>query len=138
MGGISVLTALEPGSITGRIFPDKFRAGVAFYPECAGASGIMTAPTLVLIGELDDWTRASACQDMAAGRSDFGPPRPPGDRSMVQLIVYLGARHGFDIAGLRFSSGIEVKGHRLEYNDAATRDSIKQVQAFFQRTLDQK
>jgi len=57
---------------------------------------------------------------------------------MVQLIVYPGARHGFSYADLRFSSGIEVKGHRLEYNDAATRDSIKQVQTFFQRTLNQK
>ena len=135
MGGISVLAALERGSIAEKIFPDKFRAGIAFYPDCAGASGLMTAPTLVLIGELDDWTRASACEAMTAGRDDVGVSRTPGDRSMVELVVYPGAHHGFDIADLRFTSGVQNQGHRLEYNDAATRDSIERVRSFLQRTL---
>lgn len=135
MGGISALAALERGSIVGKIFPDKFRAGIAFYPDCAGSSGIMTAPTLVLIGELDDWTHASACQAMAAGRDDVGVSRMPGDRSMVELVVHPGARHGFDIADLRFTAGVQNKGHRLEYDDAATRDSIERVRAFLERAL---
>ena len=54
MGGNSVLTAVEQGSISG-LSPDRFRAGVALYPTCSGSSGVMTAPTLVLIGALDDW-----------------------------------------------------------------------------------
>jgi len=36
------------------MFPGKFHSGVAFYPRCAGKSGILIAPTLVLIGEFDD------------------------------------------------------------------------------------
>ncbi|QWG21814.1 hypothetical protein KMZ93_17685 [Bradyrhizobium sediminis] len=95
----------------------------------------MTAPTLVLIGALDDWTLASACEAMAAGRSELGISRSPGDRSLVQLIIYPGAHHGFDLAGLRFSNGIEFLGHRMEYNDAATRDSVEKVRVFFRRTL---
>jgi dienelactone hydrolase len=45
------------------------------------------------------------------------------------------ARHGFIYADLRFLPGIDVQGHRIEYNDAATRDSIEQVRSFLQRTL---
>lgn len=135
LGGISVLAALERGSIAGKVFPDKFRAGIAFYPDCSGTSGIMTGPTLVLVGELDDWTRSSACEAMLAGRDGVGVSRTPGDRSMVELVVYPGAHHGFDIADLRFTSGVQNKGHRLEYNDAATRDSIERVRSFLQRTL---
>jgi dienelactone hydrolase len=134
MGGASVLAALERGSISS-LFPDKFRAGVALYPSCRGSTGVMTAPTLVLIGALDDWTPASACEAMAAGRSELGISRSPGDRSLVQLNVYPDAHHGFDLAGLRFSNGIEFQGHRMEYNDAATRDSIEKVRAFFRQTL---
>jgi dienelactone hydrolase len=134
MGGASVLAALERGSISG-LFPDKFRAGVALYPPCSGSTGVKIAPTLVLIGALDDWTPASACEAMAAGRSELGISRSPGDRSLVQLIIYPGAHHGFDLAGLRFSNGIEYMGHRLEYNDAATRDSIEKVRVFFRQTL---
>ena len=95
----------------------------------------MTAPTLVLIGALDDWTPASDCEAMAAGRSELGVSRAPGDRSLVQLIVYPDVHHGFDLAGLRFSTGIKVQGHRVEYNDAATRDSIEKVRMFFRQTL---
>jgi dienelactone hydrolase len=38
----------------------KFKAAVAFYPTCPN-DGTMTVPTLILIGELDDWTRAIGC-----------------------------------------------------------------------------
>jgi len=54
---------------------------------------------------------------------------------MVELVVYPGAHHGFDIADLRFTAGAQNKGHRLEYNDAATRDSIERVRAFLERAL---
>ena len=134
MGGNSVLAALEQGSISG-LYPDKFRAGVALYPTCSSSTGVMTAPTLVLIGALDDWNPASACEAMAAGRSELGISRSPGDRSLVQLIIYPDAHHGFDLAGLRFTKGIKSSGHRMEYNDAATRDSIEKVHAFFRQAL---
>lgn len=134
MGGTSVLSALERGSISG-LYPGKFHAGVALYPICSSSTGIMTAPTLVLIGALDDWTPASDCEAMAAGRSELGISRSSGDRSLLRLIVYPDAYHGFDMAGLRLSSGIKVLGHHMEYNDAVTRDSVEKVRVFFRQTL---
>jgi dienelactone hydrolase len=135
-GGSSTLADLEQGSSIARLHPDRFRAGVAFYPECSGSSGLMTVPTLILIGDLDDWTPAGDCADMAAGKSVIPVTRQPGDRSNVKLIVYPGARHGFDIADLGIiPGGVTVQGHRLEYNEAATRDAAQQVRAFLESAL---
>jgi dienelactone hydrolase len=133
MGAGSVLTALERGLIE-PMFPSKFRSGVAFYPSCSGKSGIMTAPTLILIGELDDWTPAAACREMAAGETGaYGPPRERGDRSMVELVVYPDTHHAFASSELR--SGVRTYGHWRQYNDAATQDATSRVRAFFGRTL---
>ena len=53
----------------------------------------------------------------------------------MRLIVYPGAR-GFDVADLGVVPGsITVEGHRLEYNDAATRDAPQQVRVFLDSTL---
>ena len=131
-GGSSTLANLEQGSSIARLYPDAFRAGIAFYPECSGSSGLMSVPLLVLIGDLDDWTPAGDCTDMAAGNSGIPLSRQPGDRSNVTLIVYPGAHHGFDIAdlGILPGRGATVQGHRLEYDEAATRDAAAQVRAF--------
>lgn len=138
MGGISVLRDLERSRPVAPQ-PQKFRAGIAFYPDCASSSGFMTAPVLLLAGQADDWTPASACEAMMAGKSDIGISRSPGDRSAVRLIVYPGAHHAFDVVDLNFfpSQGVTFLGHRIEYNEAATKDSLTQVRAFLQRTLAQ-
>jgi dienelactone hydrolase len=133
MGGGSVLTALERGLIE-PMFPLKFRSGVAFYPPCARMSGILTAPTLVLIGELDDWTPAAAWREMVAGETGAsGPPRQSGDRSMVELVVYPDTHHAFVSSELR--SGVRTYGHWRQYNDAATKDAANRVHSFLERTL---
>lgn len=133
LGGRSVLTALESGLIES-MYPRKFRAGVAFYPRCAGMQGIMAAPTLVLIGELDDWTPAAACRDMAVGRTgQYGPPREPGDRSKVELVVYPDTHHSFIATEL--SGGVRLHNHWLEYNETSAEDATRRVRAFLERTL---
>ena len=38
-----------------------FRAAVAYYPGCGGNPTIVTVPTLILVGERDDWTPAPPC-----------------------------------------------------------------------------
>jgi dienelactone hydrolase len=135
-GGSSTLANLEQGSSIARLYPVRFRAGIAFYPECSGSSGLMSVPLLVLIGDRDDWTPAGDCIDMAAGRSAIPVSRQPGDRSNVKLVVYPGARHGFDIADLGIiPGGVTVQGHRLEYDEAATRDAAQQVRAFLEGAL---
>ncbi len=68
-----------------------FRAAVAFYPSCwqfQQESGLNTllslAPTLVLMGRADDWTRPRYCQALFAGRE------------AASLRLYDGAYHDFD------------------------------------------
>ena len=133
MGAGSVLTALERGLVE-NLFPVKFRAGVAFYPRCIGRQGLPSAPTLVLIGGRDEWTPAVACQDMAAGRAGrFGPEREPGDRSMIEVVVYPDAYHSFIAPALQ--GGVQMYGHWLQYDEAATRDATARMRAFLARTL---
>lgn len=136
MGGGSVLAALEKGSVE-QHHAEKFRAGIAFYPVCQYASGITTGPVLVLVGDKDDWTPSSSCEAMAAGRSELGAPRTPGDRSSIELVVYPGVHHAFDQLDLFLAPGrgITIKGHRVEFNEDAMRDSIVRVRNFLQRTI---
>ena len=56
----------------------------------------MTVPTLILIGERDDWGTANACRKMVAGEDDLGMSRQKGGGATVRLIVYPGAYSGFD------------------------------------------
>lgn len=132
LGAAATLTAFERGGLE-KMFPRKFRAGVAFYPPCAGGSGIMMGPTLILVGELDDWTPADDCRDMVARKSGMGIARGPADRSMVELIVYPHAHHSFLASADR--SGVRFMGHWLQYNEAATEDASNRVRAFLERTL---
>jgi dienelactone hydrolase len=135
-GGWSVLAALEKGVMEQR-YPEKFRAGIAFYPLCQYASGITTGPVLVLIGDADTWTPSSSCEAMVAGRSELGAPRTPGDRSSIELVTYPGAHHGFDLLDLSLAPtrGVTAHGHRVEYNEEATKNAIARVRDFLQRTI---
>lgn len=138
-GGMAALRNAEQDSSFAKSHTDSFRAAVAFYPDCGGISGIMAVPTLVLVGDLDDWTRATACQAMAEGRDDIGLSRKEGDRSMVHLVVYPGVYHSFNAPALRsVTPGARVIGHWLEYNADADNDSIKKVREFFQSNLERK
>ena len=136
MGGGSVLLSLEKGVMEHR-HAEKFRAGIAFYPLCQYASGISSAPVLVLIGDADDWTPSSSCEAMVAGQSELGASRAPGDRSSIELVIYPGVHHGFDELELSIipTRGITFKGHRLEFDEEAMRNSIAKVRAFLQRTI---
>ena len=74
---------------------------------------------------------------MAAGRTGLGAPRTPGDRSLIELVIYPGVHHDFDLLDLSLipTSGLSVKGHRAEYNEEATKNSIVRVRTFLQRTV---
>lgn len=118
-GGIAVLSAVAVDGIE-TLFERKFRAAVAFYPYCGLFSGDMSVPTLILVGELDNWTPAEGCRKMVAQQSGTG--------DSVDLIVYPHAYHNFDNAALR--TGINLFGHWLEYNEAAAERSIEDVRRF--------
>ena len=131
-GGWLALSSVERGSIE-RIAKNKFRAAIAFYPPCLGFKDNMTVPTLVLIGELDDWARASECRNLVEGRDDYGISRRSGDGVPIKLIVYPGAYHSFDAPGLK--TPVQFLGHHLEFNQAATDRSIAAVREFLDATI---
>ncbi|HUA52330.1 MAG TPA: dienelactone hydrolase family protein [Candidatus Sulfotelmatobacter sp.] len=99
MGGTAVLMDAERGTAFDGPHPRAFRAAVALHPDCGAASGIMTMPTLILIGARGAGAAAEACRAMAAGRTVIGANREPGDRSMVRLTVYPDADDGVDARG---------------------------------------
>jgi dienelactone hydrolase len=119
MGGYSALYAVDR-DLAGQYFEERFRAAVAYYPDCGIPAAAMTAPTLVLIGEADDWNPAERCREMAA-RS-----RPDG--ATIALTVYPGAYHAFDI--IEFKPGVRFLGHWLKHNEPAARDAEHRVRAF--------
>lgn len=123
-GGIATLEAVQLGGAE-RLMEHKFSVAIAYYPNCSVASGDMAVPTLILIGELDDFSPVQKCREMMAQRSGKGSP--------VQLNVYEGARHAFDAE--EFKTGVEAYGHRVEYNAAAADRSASDVHAFLEQAF---
>jgi dienelactone hydrolase len=131
-GGWLTLTSVEHGVIE-KIARHKFRAAVAFYPPCLGFKDDMTVPTLILIGELDDWTPATECRNLVEGRDDYGISRQPGNGVPISLIVYPGAYHAFDIPTL--NTPIDYFGHHLEFNKIAADQSVDALRKFLYATI---
>lgn len=131
-GAWQALTSVERGSVE-QVSPNKFRAAIAFYPHCLGFKGNMTVPTLVLIGELDDWSLATECRNMVDGRDDWGISRQKDQGVPIKLIVYPGAYHAFDAPGL--TTPVQLLGHHLEFNPSATDQSIGAVREFLKTQI---
>ena len=110
-GAIVALAAVSRGGEEA-LFDRRFRTVITYYPYCGLDNGAVTAPTLILIGERDQWTPAEACRKMMARRNGDGEP--------VRLVVYPDAHHGFDMASLR-DRPLDYLGYRLEYNEGADR-----------------
>ena len=127
MGGYSALYAVDRGLMAQyfRRFKERFRAAVAYYPNCGIPVTMMTAPTLILIGEADDLTPAERCRMMVAHARPDGAP--------IALTVYPGAHHGFNFAILQ--PGRSSLGHWLEYNAPAAKDAEGKVRAFLAANL---
>ena len=108
----------------GRASPG-YSAAVAYYPYC-DAIYRFDLPLLILIGAEDDWTPASLCQAVA--------PRAP-DR--VELVVYPGAHHSFDLpmGGPFYVEGMNGRFHTVQGDPAARRDSQARMLRFFAKYL---
>src|SRR5262249_31928898 len=132
-GGWLTLTSVEHGVIE-KIATHKFRSAVAFYPPCKAFKDDMTVPTLILIGELDDWTPAPQCRNMAEGRDDYGISRHKGDGVPISLIVYPGAYHAFDTP-LPPNTVIDYFGHHIEFNKIAADQSVDDLRKFLYATI---
>ena len=123
MGGFSALRVVGHELVT-QHSERQFRAAIAYYPLCR-APQTVKAPTLILIGELDDTTPAQDCQAMVENSRPEGAP--------ISLTVYPGTYHAFDVAQL--DPGIQTLGHRYEYNRSAATDAETKVRAFLVENL---
>lgn len=68
--------------------PLRYRASIALYPECRTRPADYAQPSLILIGDKDDWTLASSCEELLQ-RSLAEGIRP-------ELRIYPGGLHAFD------------------------------------------
>ena len=124
MGGSAVLYAVDR-DLGAQYFDQHFRAAIAYYPNCV-SGGSMTAPTLVLIGEADEWNQAEQCREMVKHARTDG--------AAISLIVYPGAHHAFDVVELK--PGTRALGHWVEYNEPAAKDAEEKARAFLAANLD--
>jgi dienelactone hydrolase len=124
MGGSSALYAVDR-DLAAQYFDARFRAAIAYYPDCGIPAANMAAPILILAGEADDWNPPERCREMVAHSRPDGAP--------IALTVYPGAYHAFDVA--QFQPGIGFLGHWLEYNEPAAKDSEQKLRAFLAANL---
>jgi dienelactone hydrolase len=124
MGGASALSTVDR-DMAAQYFTERFRAAIAYYPGYDLAAARLTAPTLILIGEADDWTPADRCRAMVAHARSDGVP--------LVLTVYPGAYHAFDIT--RLQPGRGYRGHWLEYNEPSAKDTEAKTRAFLATNL---
>jgi dienelactone hydrolase len=119
MGGNAVLYAVDR-DMAAQYFTERFQAAIAYYPAFLLPKVSLTAPTLILTGESDDWTPAERCREMVAhAQSDSAP---------IKLHIYPDAHHAFDVAALR--PGRRAFGHLVEYNEPAAKDAAEKTRAF--------
>jgi len=131
-GGWLALSSVERGSLE-QIATNKFRAAIAFYPPCRQFKDNMTVPTLILVGELDDWSTARECRNLVEGRDDYGISREQRGDFPIKLVVLPGAYHSFDSPNL--TTPANFLGHHLEFNQAATDQSVAALREFLTMTM---
>ena len=92
-GGVALFSAWEP-LIDAIGVEARFAAHLSHYPPCLVAMALIRfspVPIHILIGELDDWVTASACEDLVSELQD--------EDVNIEITVYPNAHHGFDRQG---------------------------------------
>lgn len=145
-GGWTLLHAIYPRQkrISDIVKADgPFAAGIALYPYC-DVSEKFEVPLLVMIGDADDWTPKSLCDDTLPKANADGA-NPP-----VDYRIYPGATHSFDdpfgadveaikawiatepegTASLEPGGGFRYLGYLIKYDPAATTDAKARAMRF--------
>ncbi len=130
-GGIITLMDIEPHA-SKPAATLKFRAAIGVYPICSG-TGIVTVPTLIINGQLDDWSSADACRKMVAQESDIGITRHKEPGAPMYLMIVPGAYHKFDDP--KFQPGHRYMGHLLQYDPAALKLAAERIRDFLHKQL---
>ena len=135
-GGGAVLDAItrKPAAAA------PFKAAVAFYPGCRARAARSdsfhpVAPTLILIGESDDWTPAPPCKALTQTVAARGEP--------ISIVTYPDTYHGFDSPNTKPRVRTEVpnganpgEGVTVASNAEAREDAKARVKAFFAEHLE--
>jgi dienelactone hydrolase len=116
-GAISSLYATDTKSPSSH--DTKIAGLIAYYPYCYD-NVEFSAPTIILIGEKDDWTPAKLCQ------ADKGKP------NLEEVAVFPGATHGF-VAPM--GQPIDYLGHHIAFDVKATLDAQQAADAFMAKHL---
>lgn len=95
-------------------------AVVAYYPYCRLGHKNATIPTLILAGELDDWTPPTLCNLLSQQNTN------------INSKIYPGAYHSFDTPGF---DQVNRHGFRIKYNAIAAFDAENLTKEFFEKHL---
>lgn len=120
-----VIASAQPADIFEIPAGLQYKAAVAYYPSCSAAADELAIPTIVIVGELDDWSLASECRRMMMRRDGKGAP--------IKLTVLPEAFHSFDSPSAGY--GIQYFGHWLRYNAAASERASVQTHDFLAAQL---
>ena len=91
--------------------PLTFAGVVSYWPWC-GFGTDFPVPTLVLIGEKDDWASPSVCKAIK-------------DKPNLEVVVLPGATNSFALPGVS-----DHLGHHTVYDEKATQDAQARTEAF--------
>jgi dienelactone hydrolase len=142
-GGTTALAAIDVRDAQVAAFGARdqpfFRAAIAFYPGCAPSLRLVAGwetriPTAIHIGELDDWTPAAPCVELATAVRTRGDP--------LVVTVHPASYHGFDAPRGRVVVRRDVpngvhpgQGVTNGPNPAARRAAIDSVRALLRANL---
>jgi dienelactone hydrolase len=115
-GAISSLFAVDPN--TPGAHDAKIAGLIAYFPYCYD-NVASSVPTLVLIGEKDDWTPAALCQKVS-------------DKPNFEVAVFPDSYHGFVYPK---GKAIDYLGHHIEYNEKATLEAQQRADTFMDAHL---
>jgi dienelactone hydrolase len=120
-GGSAALLSAKGGPV------DHFRAIASYYPDCGkllgGVGYVYKSPTIVFVGEKDNWTPPAECIKSKSPGVVTG--------AEFEVISYPIAYHGFD----QPRPMRKVLGYTMAYDREATVDSRKRYIEFFIKNL---
>lgn len=111
-GATAVLNAVDPNSPSSH--DPQIAGAVVYYPLCYDKVET-SVPTLILIGERDDWTGPVAACQALNGKGNF------------EVVVYPGATHSFSMP---IDEPVDYAGHHMAYDEATTIQAAERVEAF--------
>lgn len=125
-GGIALRIAMQSQQTLYEMADElRFKAVATYYPPCEILTERLLIPTLILIGDRDDWTLASQCE--AAARRQIGGP------ATLSLTVFPGAYHSFNFPG--FIEPRQIYGHWSQFDEAASKRARSELRSFLEQEL---